>query len=285
MTEGRQSVSSNRTAYTIVVGNEKGGSGKTTTAAHLITALLRTGFRVASLDLDPRQRSLTRFFDNRRRWTETHGVELPSPTHRAIQRSDADSHTQAIREERQRLTSAMAEFRGYHDFIVIDCPGSDMSLARLGHAFADTLITPINDSFLDLDLLAELDPTGGRVEAVGVYANMVMEIRRQRIESKRPGMDWILMRNRLSSLGDRNKRLLADTLAELSRTFGLRLATGFGERIIFRQLFLSGLTVLDLGQSDVGINMTMSHVAARQEIRQLLGALWLPRVDDRLKAL
>jgi chromosome partitioning protein len=52
--------------YVIVVGNEKGGSGKSTAAMHLIVALAKLDFKLGSIDLDARQSSLSRYIANRR---------------------------------------------------------------------------------------------------------------------------------------------------------------------------------------------------------------------------
>ena len=68
----------------------------------------------------------------------------------------------------------------------------------------------------------------------------------------------------------------------MQRVLGFRLAEGFGERVIYRYLFLWGLTVLDLTQSGIGMEMTKSHQAARAEVTSLLANLWLPRVNERL---
>ena len=44
-------------AHVVVLGNEKGGSGKSTTAFHIAVALLKAGQRVATIDLDCRQKA------------------------------------------------------------------------------------------------------------------------------------------------------------------------------------------------------------------------------------
>jgi chromosome partitioning protein len=64
----------------------------------------------------------------------------------------------------------------------------------------------------------------------------------------------------------------------LAKRIGFRVAVGLSERVIYRELFLSGLTLLDLkrGSGGVGPSLTMSHVAARQEVRDLVAALNLP---------
>ena len=160
--------------------------------------------------------------------------------------------------------------------MVIDTPGSDSTLSRLGHSYADTLITPLNDSFLDLDLLARVDVEGRKVEAPSVYSQMVWEQRQQRAQAARPPIDWVVMRNRLAHIDARNKRAMADLLAQLAKRIGFRLAPGFGERVIFRELFLKGLTLLDLREERTGVALNLSHVAARQEVRALLRALALP---------
>ena len=254
----------------IVLGNEKGGSGKSTTAMHLIVALLRADASVGSIDLDARQGTLTRYVENRR---ATAG-ELPLPLwrHIPIDASRLDSATAATAEERARLTQTLTELADC-DFIVIDTPGSDTGLSRIGHAQADILITPLNDSFLDLDLLARLDGQGKHIKGPSIYAEAVWEQRKRRALADGGSIDWIVMRNRLSSLDARNKRDIGRLLEQLSKRIGFRLAPGFSERVIFRELFPRGLTLLDLNTGKGGPALNMSHVAARQEVRALLQAV------------
>ncbi len=259
-----------RKPHIVVLGNEKGGSGKSTTAMHLIVALLRADMTVGSIDLDARQGTLTRYVENRR----ATAAELPLPLsrHIPIQASRLDSATNAATEDRNNFAAAVTELRDC-DFIVIDTPGSDTGLSRIGHSHADTLITPLNDSFLDLDLLARLDQEGKKILGPSVYAEAVWEQRKRRALGGGGAIDWIVMRNRLSSLDARNKRSIGNLLEQLSKRIGFRLAPGFSERVVFRELFPRGLTLLDLNLGQGGPALKMSHVAARQEVRELLQAI------------
>jgi chromosome partitioning protein len=262
----------------VVLGNEKGGSGKSTTAMHLIVALLRAGASVGSIDLDARQGTLSRYVENRRATAE----ELPLPMwrHIPIEASRLDSAAAAAAEDRARLDQAMAEL-GDCDVIVIDTPGSDTGLSRIGHARADILITPLNDSFLDLDLLARLDRAGKQIKGPSIYAEAVWEQRKRRALADGGSIDWVVMRNRLSSLDARNKRDIGRLLEQLAKRIGFRLAPGFSERVIFRELFPRGLTLLDLNEGRGGPALNMSHVAARQEVRALLQAIGIAELAER----
>ncbi len=270
MTQGRH-------CPVVVCGNEKGGSGKSTMAMHLIVGLLRSGRSVGSLDLDVRQRTLSRYVDNRRARAETGGRVLPMPTHVAF----AGGTDAGDGPWDERLAAAFDRLAEAHDVIVVDTPGAHNALNRFGHARADVLITPVNDSFVDLDVLARIEGGVGddgafRVVAPSHYAEMVWEARKRRAAGGGRPLDWIVMRNRLSSLDARNKRRVEAVLAEMARRFGFRLVPGFGERVIFRELFPAGLTLMDLGEAAGGDPLTFSQVAARQEVRTLVSALGLP---------
>ncbi len=271
----------NRT-HTIVLGNEKGGSGKTTSAMHVIASMLKEGLTVGSIDLDSRQRSLTRYIENRLNWSEANNVPLALPDHRVIDRSSLDSVKDQEREERSRFESVYAELVAANDIIVIDSPGADSYLSRLGHSVADTIVTPMNDSFVDFDLLAQVNPDTYEVSRPSLYAEMVWEARKRRAMADGGTIDWIVMRNRLSSLDAKNKRRVEMGLNSLSQRIGFRIAPGFGERVIFREMFPSGLTLLDL--KDSGTALSMSHVAARAEVRQLIAMLELPVLTERKTA-
>lgn len=260
--------------HVIVLGNEKGGSGKSTTAMHLIVNLLHDGHRVGSIDLDARQGSLTRYVENRKQTNAGMLVPLPQSTHFSVERSSLDSATEGRADEEQRLGAAMAQLADC-DFVVIDTPGADTSLSRLGHALADTLITPLNDSFLDLDLLGRVDADGAKILKLSVYSEMVWEQRKARAMRGGKPIDWVVMRSRLSSLDAKNKRDIGQLLQQLAKRIGFRVAPGFTERVIFRELFPRGLTLLDLSRKDTGVAWRMSHVAARQEVRDLVDALAL----------
>ncbi|TCS61270.1 division plane positioning ATPase MipZ [Varunaivibrio sulfuroxidans] len=262
-----------RHAHIIVVGNEKGGSGKSTTAMHVSVYLLQLGYSVAALDLDVRQASFSRYFLNRHNYAERHAVVLPQPTFRVLQPSPAADREVAKREEEERAQEIIDKYAGAHDIIVIDTPGSDSVLGRCGHSYADTLITPLNDSFVDLDVLAHVDSEKMTIKGPSHYAEMVWG--QKMIRARRDGgsMDWIVMRNRLTSLDARNKRDMARLLHDLSQRIGFRLIDGFSERVIFRELYLKGLTLMDLPAADPEFDFTMSHVKARQEVRALVEAL------------
>lgn len=266
--QGAKPVVGTGQAHVVVIGNEKGGSGKSTTAMHVIVSLLRQGYSVGSIDLDARQATLTRYFENRKEMAERRGQHLPLPEHFAVSRSALDTLGSQQEEERQRLIDLIEELRNDHDFLVIDTPGTDSFLSRVGHSFADTLITPLNDSFVDLDLLARVDGETLEILRPSLYSEMVWLQRQERAKRDGGAVDWVVMRNRLSNLSARNKQDVELVLEKLAKRIGFRLAPGFGERVIFRELFLAGLTLLDL--KDVRTRFTLSHVAARQEIRDLL---------------
>lgn len=264
-------------ARIIVVGNEKGGSGKSTTTMHIMTGLLLEGGRVAAIDLDAKQRTLTRYLENRKAFMERNGLRLPMPEHVVVPESDRPLKSEAEADEAERLAAAIAGLSPAHDFIIIDCPGSDSHLSRLGHSYADLLITPVNDSFIDVDLLATVDPDTLRVLKPSRYAVMVWEQRKQRFARDRQSVDWVVIRNRLSHLDARNKRNVGHVLKSLEKRIGFRFLPGLSERVIFRELFLSGLTLMDLDRAGGGINM--AQAAARQEVRALLLGLNLVTDD------
>jgi chromosome partitioning protein len=275
----------NARAHIIVLGNAKGGSGKSTTAMHVIVSLLTLGYRVGAIDLDGKQKTLGRYIENRQRYVEDRKLDLPMPSLAIVEPSDKKNMDEAQSDERSRFVAALQEQVYANDFVVVDCPGADSFIAKLGHSFADTLLTPMNDSFIDLDLLATVDEKTYEVQRPSWYSEMVWEQRKRRALIDKHQIDWIVMRNRLSHTDAHNKRHIEQILEKLSSRISFRSASGFGERVIFRQLFLKGLTVLDLRKKGVSIKMSMSHVAARQEIRHLIQSLKLPGIDERVEEL
>ncbi len=266
-----------RKPYFIVLGNEKGGSGKSTTSIHIIVSLLRDGYRVGALDLDARQGTLAGTLAARQAFVEQKGIELPVPDFRPVFRSERDLRQEAEAEEAECFTAAVAELvESGAEVIVVDCPGTDNFLSRHGHSFADTLITPINDSFVDFSMLAKVEPDNHDIIKPSVYSEMVWEARKERFNRDRGKIDWIVMRNRLAAVEARNKRDVGETLESLAKRIGFRTLKGFGERVIFRELYLQGLTLMDVKEANIGIAMGLSHIAARNEVRALVSAIKLP---------
>ncbi|MDC7785855.1 division plane positioning ATPase MipZ [Rhodoplanes sp. TEM] len=268
-------------AHVIVVGNEKGGSGKSTTAMHLAVALMKAGQRVATIDLDSRQSTLTHYVERRRLWGHKINQPLDIPLHFCIARSEGARVDENEAAEFGRFADAITEIEHRHDFLVIDTPGADTFLSRLAHSMADTLVTPLNDSFLDFDVLAAVDPQTFEITGASHYAELVREARRQRRIVDGKVTDWVVVRNRLSTLGSRNRKLVAEGLNVLSGRFGFRFVEGFAERVIYREFFPRGLTAIDdIGEQTLGTRPSLSHVTARLEVQGLLSSLRLP-LDDR----
>ncbi len=264
-------------AYVVVVGNEKSGSGKSTIAIHLAVALMKAGQRVATIDIDSRQKTFTHHVENRLAWCKRNRLDLEIPTHCLVERSEGIRADENEIAEANDFLNKVSALEHKHDFVVIDTPGSDTYLMRLAHSVADTLITPLNDSFLDFDVLVTLDPTNFAVTGTSHYAEMVRKARHQRrlVDSQLP--DWVVVRNRPSRLDSRNKQNSPKDLKELlGQQLGCRCAEGLSERAIYREFFPRGLTALDVNKCTLGKRPSRSHVAARQEVEALLAALKLP---------
>jgi len=249
-------------AHLIVFANEKGGTGKSTTAVHVAVALAAQGRRVAALDLDSRQRTMARYFENRVESAKRTGSAFPTPAFATIKGD-------TLAEFDNLLASLGADV----EFLVIDTPGRDDKLARASALRADTLVTPMNDSFVDLDLIGQVDGENYKVKRPSFYAELIFEARRDRAKADGATIDWVVLRNRLAQIEARNMKRVGAAMSDLSRRVGFRIVPGLSERVIYRELFPSGLTLLDLDKiKDVGL----SHIAARQEMREMITALALP---------
>ena len=270
-------------AHIVVVGNEKGGSGKSTTAMHLIVGLMQMGFAVASVDVDFSQATLTRYLANRRAFVKAAGSDVKSPDHFTVgppQGSGEDGREDdpdGAKAERLRLLLEGGIIN--HDVVVVDTPGSAGPLSALAHSYADTLITPINDSFLDLDVLAHL--AGARMAVIGPshYAGLVRKQTQVRTQSDGGSIRWILQRPRPARHPAPYQPPMHHGLPDLPPRIGVRIVHGFGERVIFRELFLAGLTIMDLKDAIGPQALGPSHLAARREVEELIGAIDLPEIS------
>ncbi len=250
------------TPHFIVFANEKGGSGKSTSAVHTAVALAAAGRRVAALDMDTRQRTLARYLENRQATTRRLGIDLPMPLF------DTFDPAKGIAID-ARLDALAAEA----EIVVVDTPGRDDPDARAAIIRADTLVTPINDSFIDLDLIGQVDAETYKVRRPSFYAELVWEARKQRGKRDGATVDWVVLRNRLQHIEARNMKRVAAALGELSKRVGFRIVPGLSERVIFRELFPKGLTLLDLAAiGEAGV----AHIAARQELREMVSSFALP---------
>lgn len=266
-----------RSAHVIVVANEKGGTGKSTVSIHTTIGLLKGGYRVATIDLDTRQRTLTRFLENRLSWAEQAGISLEMPFHHALDRGNSADVTDNETREFSEFAGAIEQIEHDYEFVVIDTPASDSYLMRLAHSLADTLVSPINDSFIDVDVFSRVHHDRAKRGAIAHYADLVLEARRRRRQVDAGMIDWVLLRNRIASIQSNNARQIASSIAKLATELQFRTAEGLHDRVIFRELFPIGLTALDpIEEGAKGGVLTNSQMAARQEIAELLETLRLP---------
>ena len=261
----------------IVVGNEKGGAGKSTLAIHIIVGLMQAGHKAAIIDLDLRQRSMSHFFANRAAWTAANGHVLPMPFEPDL--GDGKALAKAPEDEQvARFEAAFAEAqqRGV-EVILIDTPGGDTALSRLAHARADQIVTPMNDSFVDFDLLGQVDPVTLDLIKPSIYSESVWEARKQRAitQGRQATIDWLVVTNRLAVAEARNRRRLEERMTTLAKRVGFRVGPGLRDRVIYRELFPFGLTVADLSADIRPVAVSLAHVAARQEMRNLMQAMGL----------
>ena len=263
----------------IVVGNEKGGAGKSTLAIHIVCGLLHAGRRVAIMDLDLRQRSMSHFFSHRAAWTAANGVSLPMP----IEPDLGDGKALARADEAEQLARFEAAFAEAQvaDVILIDTPGGDTALARLAHAKADQIVTPMNDSFVDFDMLGTVDPVTLELLKPSTYSESVWEARKHRAinEGRQAAIDWVVVTNRLAVAEARNRKRLEERMLKLAKRVGFRVGPGLRDRVIYRELFPFGLTVADLSAEVRPVSVSLAHVAARQEMRNLMQSLGLDAVN------
>ncbi|MFM8938632.1 MAG: division plane positioning ATPase MipZ [Phenylobacterium sp.] len=264
----------------IVVGNEKGGAGKSTLAIHLLTALLHEGARVGALDLDVSQQTLAHFLDNRATWLAANGASAPMPESVRLEAALA----RAPEDEAGARLDAAFEALSACDLIVVDTPGADTFLSRAAHARADLIVTPMNDSFVDFDTLGVVDPVTLELKRPSLYSETVWNSRKARAASSGRTIDWVVLRNRLAPADARNRRRVDERVQALSRRAGFRVGPGLRDRVIYRELFPFGLTIADLSPSIRPVSMSLQHVAARQELRDLMGFIGLTPDGAQLAA-
>lgn len=268
-----------KTARVIVIGNEKGGSGKTTTAMHLIVYLLNSGFKVASIDLDDRQRSLTHYVENRKNSINTHNLDLRIPDHFNLSPSTEDSKKQSELDDEIILKTCVNQLRDSYDFIIIDTPGNNTAMGRAAHSIANTVITPVNDSFIDLDLIGNIDGKDLDSKRPGIYSAMFWEQKMKRIKEAREEIQWIVVRNRYLAVETKNQKKIQASLEKLSKKFGFKVLTGFGDRVVFKDLFLDGFTISDSQKMPTrnAASLIMPHL----ELAGLIRGLAFPEVVER----
>lgn len=248
-------------AHIIVFANEKGGTGKSTLAMHVIVALLRMGKKVATFDMDYPQGSLTHYLDNRQAFLKTMGTPLPMPIH--THRTPDIAKIYTIRSQIDKIKDSV-------DYIVIDTPGSEQADTQEALLMADTLVTPLNDSLIDLDVLAQVDTNSFKIKGPSHFSQKVWATQQQRMIERKGPLHWVIVRNRLTFSKSKNSQLMSVLLSALERRIHFTLAKGISERVVYRELFLKGLTMLDLKENGLNMPMTVSAINSKREVLDLV---------------
>ncbi len=269
----------------IVVGNEKGGAGKSTIAIHLSTGLLHAGAKLAVIDLDLRQQSMAHFFANRAAWLTANDKTAPMPVATPLAGEGMKIAKLGDEEAVARLKEAFDAAVAVADVVLIDTPGGDTATSRTAHGLADLIVTPMNDSFVDFDMLGVVDPVTLELKRPSLYSETVWNSRKIRAAAQGRSIDWVVLRNRLAPTEARNRKRVDERVQALSKRIGFRVGPGLRDRVIYRELFPFGLTIADLSSTIRPIPVSLQHVAARQELRSLMSFLGLGELaNERLIA-
>ena len=286
--------------HVVVIGNQKGGCGKSTFAMHIIVALLKAGKRVASFDLDLNQQTLSRYLGNRHEWDRKQEQKLEFPDHFPVTEEERGATLRRFLSRLKKIgradkhdfssSSALshsADLRHFisqlkkigrarkHDFIVIDTPGGVQHLSLIAHGMADTLITPINDSLVDLDVLVTMEQSDLEPQP-SVYAKIVWRALEARRKVSGRSTDWIVVRNRLESVESSNQRQITQALDVIQKTLGFRITRGLLERPVYREFFAAGLTVFDpIEESTRAAESNRPDLLARLEVQNLIREIGL----------
>ncbi|MBL1241901.1 MAG: AAA family ATPase [OCS116 cluster bacterium] len=260
----------NNTSRVIVLGNEKGGTGKTTLAIHLLLGLQAKGARVAAIDLDGRAAGFSKFLENREAWAKHSRQNIYTPPFFTVSPSQNKDVAQREQEDFAAFAGAVEKLEHISDYLILDLPSGDTYLGRLAHSMADILITPLNDGFLDVNILGDVDDEDFSVKHINPYGKYVLDClnRRKNIDGK--GFTWLLVKNRVSSLGAKHKLKIDKALNNLAEKLGAKIATNIGDRVIFRELYAMGLSVFDVLDKQTGVKATASHNEAKKEVLDLI---------------
>ncbi|MBF8246944.1 MAG: AAA family ATPase [Rickettsia sp.] len=265
-------------ASVIVIGNEKGGVGKTTCAIHSLIYLLYKGHKVASIDLDSHQKSLTTYINNRVNYIkENKNLKLPIPKHFLVTASQNINREIKFLQERKAFQEVITSSLEKFDYVIIDTPGYNSYLSGYAHSYADIIITPVNDSFIDIDVIAKYDSKEGGSKFAksykpSPYSQLIWEHKMQKLKRDNKQINWLITRNRLSNLNSKNKTQVCEILEILAKKIGFKIIPGFKERVIFKELFLKGLTLLDT-KANLLKKPTISNIAAREELKQFMNSI------------
>lgn len=263
--------------HVIVLGNEKGGSGKSTLAINLAVALMLEGMRVATIDLDCRKQTLSHYIRNRRKWADLQGIFLTCPDHHILEAHDAGTDRMSKWSDFEAFSRLLESLKSRADFIIIDTPSNPSELSALAHASADTLLTPVNDSLLDLDALANLTPNFGTISSLSPYAEVVRNAHKARLVNDKVEIDWVVVRNRLNGTDSANHATVGAALEKIAGQLGFREASGVAEHTIHREYFNMGLTAFDSLESFAGVmRPTVHHMESRHDVLGLIETLNLP---------
>ena len=249
-------------SHIIVVSNEKGGTGKSTISMHLAIKLMYEQYNVAVIDLDGRQGSLSKYINARRSFCKKNDINLPIPLHYEYEPLDDKSNSREVKSLIEDLSTKV-------DALIIDTPGAKNYLFDIAHLYPHTLVTPISDSLIDLSVIAEVDPDTGEVIRAGNYAEYIWEVKKNLAAKGLPYLNWVVCGNHISNLRSRNKDIVFGKLENLAKLYGFRFTPGIKDRVIYKELFLDGLTVLDLNQPGINSRMTMSQLAAKIELNDV----------------
>jgi len=268
-------------AHTIVIGGDNAGSGKSMAAVHLAISLLHRGKSVGLIDLDRGRSTAANFMAERAAWAKQERCQLLMPTVECL--TEGSSEDEEVSEaDKEFFVRALGGFVRRFDYVVVDTPSNNNGLSELSHAQSDTLVTPLKTSGADMDMLASVDKSTKRIKSLGSYSELVWESRKERAQSKRRSIDWIVMKSFAPlSNGVRREGAALKNLAMLSSRLGFRVVPGLSERLLYRELFHRGLTLADLRSVGDRFNLGMSHIAARQEVRGVVECLRLPGLKEK----
>jgi len=176
----------------VAVANLKGGTGKTTVAVNVASALARR-HEVVLVDADPQQAATA--------WTR--GTRLNLRARRHVMSGDGDGGHEADEASCRRWIEAVQKAARSADYLVIDLPPRLSAVVAAAFALADIVVVPVT-------------PGGAEMRATRRTVSMVARARATRADG---GPDCVLVPNRVdrrTAVG----RALDHTLRELGEAVG-----------------------------------------------------------------